>query len=330
MQIHRFRGKSLRDALERARAAQGDDALVLTHEKTPAGDVLVAVGNPRPLPGSAAVPEPEPEPGQARVPVPVPDAWPQSRPVTQDPGLADLARRLGATGTSREWTQSIVERVKTSGARGAYAIDVAAEALAASIPIAGSPHVDGTTHVLCFVGPPGSGKTTAVAKLAVKLVKARRRIALVTLEARALGSMRQISTYARLLQIPCVAVKDASELERWLRQSAHCDAVLIDASGRPEHDQALIDGLSLDVERYLVLAADAAPEELLLSAAGTPASAAVITRLDLAQRPAAAVEAAARARLPLAFFSNGPEVGAGLVRATSEACCDLFLRGSLA
>jgi flagellar biosynthesis protein FlhF len=251
-------------------------------------------------------------------------------PAIEEPGLADLARRLAATGTSREWTEALVERVKQSGARGAYAIDVAAEALAASIPIAPSPHVDGTTHALCFVGAPGAGKTTAVAKLAVKLVNAKRRIALVTLEARALGSLRQISTYARLLQIPCVAVKDATELERWLRQSAHCDAVLIDASGRPEHDRALIEGLSLVVERYLVLAANAPAEELMLCAAGTPATAAVITRLDLAQQPAAAVEAAARARLPVAFLGQGSEVGAGMQRATSAACCDLFLRGSLA
>jgi len=327
MQIHRFRGKSLRDALERARAAHGDDALVLTHERTPAGEVLVAVGDAAAtqFPDEVATPDPGPAPGQLPAPWPLPKP-----PSVEEPGLADLARRLSATGTSREWTHALVERVRRSGARGAYAIDVAAEALTASIPIAPSPHVDGTTHVLCFVGPPGAGKTTAVAKLAVKLVKARRRIALVTLEARALGSARQISTYARLLQVPCVAVRDASELEHWLRQSAHCDAVLIDASGRPEHDQALVDGLPLEVENYLVLPADSRPDELTLCAAGMPAKAAVITRLDLAEQPAAAVEAAARARLPIAFLGDGPEVGSNLRRATSEACCDLFLRGSLA
>jgi flagellar biosynthesis protein FlhF len=233
-------------------------------------------------------------------------------------------------------------RVRASGARGTYAIDVAAEALADSVPLAASPKADGTTHVMAFVGAAGAGKTTTLVKLAVKLVKARRRLALLTLGVQRAEAKRDLASYAKLLQIPCTSVVETGQLEPWMSTSARCDAVLVDTAGRGEGDVEWVRELARSVESsawaanletYLVLAADGTVAELgrtVRAYRDARPSACVITRLDLARSPVAALEAAADSSLPLAFLADGPEVSAHLWRANADCVSNLFLRGRLA
>ncbi|MBI5435205.1 MAG: hypothetical protein HZA52_20390, partial [Planctomycetes bacterium] len=84
MHIHRVNGKSLRDALERARALHGEDALVLSHETTTFG-VTVAIGD---------------SPRKVEFPTVERDVV-----VRQDRGRADVARRLAQCGASEDFTR---------------------------------------------------------------------------------------------------------------------------------------------------------------------------------------------------------------------------------
>jgi flagellar biosynthesis GTPase FlhF len=58
--------------------------------------------------------------------------------------------------------------------------------------------------------------------------------------------------------------------------------------------------------------------------------AAVLTKLDETDEPAAAFEALVRARLAAAFLCDGQDARAHLLRASGEALSDLVLRGRLA
>jgi len=324
MQIHRIRGKNLREALERARTIHGEEALVLTHESTPTGDVMVAVGGGRAEAATETVVRAMP------------------RGEVAEKGLADVLRRLAASGTSQAWMNEIGARVRASGARGAYTIDAAAEALADFVPLAPSPKADGTTHVMAFVGAAGVGKTTTLVKLAVRLVKSRRRLALLSLGTQRADAKRDLASYAKLLQVPCTSLVEAGQLEPWMSTSARCDAVLVDTAGRGERDVEWVRELARTVEHaplaakletYLVLAGDGTAAELkrtIRAHRDARPSACVITRLDLARSPAVVLEAAAQAGLPLAFLADGPEVSRHLRRASADAVCDLFLRGRLA
>ena len=278
---------------------------------------------------------------ETAAPMPV-RAAPTPRGEAAEKGLADVLRRLAANGASQAWMDAIGARVRASGARGTYAIDVAAEALAGSVSLAPSPKADGTTHVMAFVGAAGAGKTTTATKLAVKLVKARRRLALLTLGAQRADAKRGLASYAQLLQVPCSSIVESGQLQPWMSASARCDAVLVDTAGRGERDVEWVRELARSVESspwaanletYLVLAADGTAAELgrtMRAYRDARPSACVITRLDLARSPASALEVAAHAGLPLAFLADGPEVSAHLRRASADCVSDLFLRGRLA
>ena len=162
MQIHRIRGRDLREALERAGRTHGPQAVVLGHESLPGGGVTVAVTDAR---RSQIV---------ARAPHAARGA--SDRP----PGFDDVERVLLRTGTSRALIDEVLEELAKTGVRGAYAIDQAALILGGRAAIAPSPKLNKVTAqgarrpcVLAFCGPRASGKTTCVAKLAALQNKAQ-------------------------------------------------------------------------------------------------------------------------------------------------------------
>jgi len=317
MQIHRVRGRDLADALSRARKLHGESALVLTHERMPDGATTVAVGL-----ASAKMPE------------------------KQDlASLPDVERVLRRTGCSDELIASTVERVAGTGARGAYAFDAAARLLGESVTIAPSPKLSKNVArplVLAFVGAAGVGKTTTLAKLAVRLTRAGRRVGLVTLDAQRPGASALLASIAAPLQASLDIASNASELARVIDRSRSRDAVLVDTSGAPASDVLALRELAavFEAERradamttYLVLAATAgrtAMGEMVHAFADVRPRGAVITKLDETRAPATALEFSTRAQLPLAFLCDGRELGAHLHRPEVERIADLFLRGRLA
>ena len=368
MQIHRIHGRDLRDALERAGRLHGTNAVVLGHERVEGG-VTVAVTTtgpretgrrarvagsgrasalrPREL-GAAGAPEwraPEPAGSSGGTP-PAPDALPASRPGSSTPpGLTDVERALARTGTSRPLIEAVTAEVARGDARGAYAIDRAAQLLGARVRIAPSPKVvrgGGRPCVIAFLGERGTGVTTTVTKLAGKLVKRHRRVALVDLlepDGRADGPAgRRLARDAELLQVPCDAVREAEELARVLERSRASDAVLVDGTGLAGRDVRIVRELrarvpDLRLEVYLTLAANAWRGELDALAADHAAAEPTglcLTRLDVTRTPAPALEHALETARPLAFLCDGGDVSGHLHRPTPDRIADLFLRGRLA
>jgi flagellar biosynthesis protein FlhF len=317
MQIHRVRGRDLADALSRARRLHGESALVLTHERMPDGATTVAVGL-----ANADLP---------RKPAPA--------------SLPDVERVLRRTGCSDELIASTIERVSLSGARGAYAFDAAARMLGQSVAIAPSPKLSKNVArplVLAFVGAAGVGKTTTLAKLAVRLTRAGRRVGLVTLDARRPGASALLASIAAPLQASLDIAASARDLAALVDRSRSRDVVLVDTSGAPAGDVLALRELAsvFAAERradalttYLVLAATAgrtAMGEMARAFADVRPLGVVITKLDETRAPATALEFSTRAELPLAFLCDGRELGAHLHRPEEGRIADLFLRGRLA
>lgn len=355
MQIHRIHGRDLREALERAGRLHGADAVVLGHERVEGG-VTVAVTKAhreRPRRRSRATTE-----SAARAPRPVPirsEAPARPLPRTEapprtelPPGLADVERALARTGTSRRLVDEVLTEVARGEARGAYALDRAAQLLGQRIGIAPSPKVargGSGPCAIAFVGERGAGVTTTVTKLAGKLAQRGRRVALVDLigpgetgSAMRAGAGRQLARDAELLQVPCDVVREAEELARVLERSRASDAVLIDGTGLAGLDvrivrelRARVPGLRLEV--YLTLAANAWRGELdalVADHAAADPSGLCLTRLDATRAPAPALELALDTGRPLAFLCDGGDVSGHLHRPTPDRIADLFLRGRLA
>ncbi|HVS19695.1 MAG TPA: hypothetical protein VMT18_13910, partial [Planctomycetota bacterium] len=306
---------------ERAARELGPDALVLSREPAPGGGVTVALG------------------------VPVAPLLPRR----EDPGLRDVRRLLERTGTSSACIERTLRAVEQSGASGAFAIDAAAAALGRSVASAPSPRTRGpeaAAHVLAFVGPTGVGKTTTLAKLAARLVRAGRRVALVAMDGGSVGARAQLDAYGRLLQAPVRHATGADDLARAVGESRGVDLVLIDTSGRSPRDVEAVRGLARELagprERdarapeldvYLTLPATsgrAALDEALLGFGAARPTALVLTKLDETAQPAPALEFAADSGLPVAFLCDGAEVAGHLHRTAPERVADLFLRGRIA
>lgn len=218
MQIHRVRGRNLREALERAQRAHGDAALVLSREERPDGVTLAVVERGRAAP----------------------------RPAHEPPGLADVRARLVRHGASPELVERVLGDVRASGRSGAYAIDAAAAALGAAFPVAPAPRAKGGALALALLGASGSGKTTTLHKLARRMRAAGRRVARVELPRLARGDLAGALRGASELQALLVDVhgdlaRSVAALRRAREAGARVEALIVAPATGSEalHDEVI-------------------------------------------------------------------------------------------
>ena len=133
--------------------------------------------------------------------------------------------------------------------------------------------------VIALVGLQGSGKTTTAAKLAHRLAKRGRRPLLVAADVYRPAAIDQLETLARQLDLPVVADRDETQVERLAQagiERARADkrnVVIIDTAGRLHIDDAMMDELDRVVRTVtpdeLLLVADGMTFDLTLAASGT-------------------------------------------------------------
>ncbi len=173
--------------------------------------------------------------------------------------------------------------------------------------------------VIAMVGPTGVGKTTLIAKLAARWVLRHgpRDLALVSTDCIRIGAQEQIHTLGRLLGVPAYAIDGASELPELLDHLGERRLVLVDSAGLSQRDPRLAGELetlanaSDRVETSLVLSASAqagAIEEALERFAPAQPQTCVVTKLDEATSLGGTMSALIRAKLPLAYLSDGQQV----------------------
>lgn len=196
-----------------------------------------------------------------------------------------------------------------------------AEALSRFISVGGFSVPRGARKALALVGPTGVGKTTMVAKLAAMLLRARRRVGLVSCDSYRIGAPDQIRSLARILQVPLGFCASARELPAALARRAECDVVLIDTPGCSPYDPERLaevaalagagQGVGVPVESHLVLSATTREEELAAAVRAFEAAAfrsVIFTKLDEAERLGALVGAARRAQRPISWLGTGQRV----------------------
>ncbi|MDA1263447.1 MAG: hypothetical protein O2816_00040 [Planctomycetota bacterium] len=331
--IHQVKGRDLNDALERARDAVGERAVVLS-QRTAAGGVTLAVADTAPrtkdelsrLRGRArAILAHSPEVG--RVPKP-------------RPSTAEVEERLRMSGTSQRLTERVLEAVAGRADEGRHPLDLAGDELGAIFSVAQAKMRRGTTTIFALLGAPGAGKTTTAAKLALRLSKAGKRVAIVTTDTHRVGSVEQTKALGKHIGCTTIALRDPAKLAQALASAEPApDVVLIDTTGRPAEDGAALDRLAealalenveAQLVRFLVLPASANNEALARACATATCDGCVVTRLDETERPAPVLEQALSGKLPVAFLCDGPAIDAHLHRATESVFADLLLRGRIA
>ncbi|UYL09187.1 flagellar biosynthesis protein FlhF [Bdellovibrio sp. SKB1291214] len=84
----------------------------------------------------------------------------------------------------------------------------------------------------CFVGPAGSGKTSALIKMASHMVvRERKKVAIFTTDTFKVGAADQMKIYAQILNVPFSVIRTQNDWHNLMRYLANVDCVLVDFAG---------------------------------------------------------------------------------------------------
>jgi flagellar biosynthesis protein FlhF len=172
-----------------------------------------------------------------------------------------------------------------------------------------------------LIGPPGSGKSIAVAKLAARSVLKQRHVGVITCDNIRAGAVEQLAAFTRILEIELVKARGPESMRRVVEEmTGMFDLIVIDSPGlnpfKPgdmEYLQALVE--AAEVEPILVMAAggDAAEAaEIGEAFAGVGATRLFATRLDTTRRLGGMLAAADAGQLAFCDVSASPHVASGI------------------
>ncbi len=331
MYLKRFQGKTLQDALRAVRDALGPDALVLSTN-------VVRRSGPRGFFGSrvvevsAAIERREVSEGRR------PASAGRTMRAT-DPGAArrsgvdEIAARLGASGLDPALARMVAQAHPAAQRRGANAATLHAT-LSTELASLAAPEED-FAQVEVFVGPPGVGKTTTIAKIAAgERARHGRRLALVAADAYRVGAVEQLRLYAGIIGSPLTVARSLGELDSAL-DTVH-GPMLIDTPGRSPGDDVSRDlfrlvGRRANVRTHLVMAAStsAGDARRLLDRFGEARpSRIVVTKLDEVDSLAPLASVLRDCAIPISFVGTGQRVPDDLYRATPPAIAGWVLGDS--
>ncbi|MEK6531047.1 MAG: flagellar biosynthesis protein FlhF [Deltaproteobacteria bacterium] len=189
--------------------------------------------------------------------------------------------------------------------------------------------------IVAFIGPPGVGKTTTIAKLAaLQAVKRRKKIALFTMDTYRIAAAEQMKLYGRIMGVPVEVLRGAGDFQLLLKAHDDKDTVFIDTAGRTIKDNAHLKDLgelsrlNPKIRFNLVLNAQGRDECLYDNLRGfspLPIDSLVFTHLDEASRRGSVLNAAILARKPVSYLSTGQGVPDDIEPATKERLINFML-----
>jgi flagellar biosynthesis protein FlhF len=184
-------------------------------------------------------------------------------------------------------------------------------------------------RVTVLVGPPGSGKTTTLVKLAVnECLKQGRAVRFLSADTVRIGGAYQLRTYAAILGVPFQAVESTAALIQAIDSAPPNTFLLIDTPGFSAAlqeelgaDLATLLRHRQDIDTQLVLTASMGQAELQATvdrfAPFNPAKL-IFTHLDETTCTAAVISEAARTRRPISFLCNGQSVPEDILPASKD------------
>jgi len=178
---------------------------------------------------------------------------------------------------------------------------------------------NGTAYML--VGPPGAGKTLAVAKLAARAVMNNKKVAVISTDTVRAGGIEQLSAFTRLMNVELKKASNPQQLKACLENAGHADQIFIDSGGLNPFDPEEMRNLARliaagDIEPVLAMPAGIDAEESgeIARVYGTlGVNSMVPTRIDIARRLGGLLSAAHYGGLIFAEASNTPKVADGLI-----------------
>ena len=193
-------------------------------------------------------------------------------------------------------------------------------------------------RIAALVGPPGSGKTTTLVKLAVNYgLAARRPVLLLSMDTYRVAAADQLRSYAAILGVGFQLLETVSSLAQAIEENRGKELIFIDtpglAYGDLEDSESLAHFLATrgDIDTHLVLPASMKAADLSRMVDAfeiLQPRHLLFTKLDETGSYGPIFGEAARTGKPLSFFTTGQRIPEDLEAASPERVLDLVLHGA--
>jgi len=228
-----------------------------------------------------------------------------------------VQRELTQAGLDEGLIQSIAEEIAYAGndlaSLQAAAITSLRKRLRLAEPF--TPPIGASSRVLVFVGPPGAGKTTTLAKIAMRECLGHRlSVRVISLETHRAAAQEKLRSLAKILGLGFTAANSLREFIEAIDEFRSKDVLLVDTPGFGRQDFELAGDLIRFLrqmpskEVHLVLPASMNRDDLGICTqryAAFQPDFLLFTKLDETESRGAALSVAAEVDKPLSYFSTG-------------------------
>ena len=270
-------------------------------------------------------------------------------PLASNPAVDDLDHALAAHEVDGELACAILRNLEGLGPAASAAevsqafrkdlrdrVQVSAELSPWSYETTACPGGPGYT-IAALVGPPGVGKTTMLAKLAVRCgISARRSTQILSYDGHRIASSEQLRSYAAILGVGFEALDTVGGLAQAIKEHSRKELILIDTPGYSAMDFELSCELTRFLSTYphvdihLVLSCGAKSSDISRMVDRYtifgPAKL-LFTRLDETHSYGAILNESIRTGMAVSFLGVGPRVPDDLELATKDRVIALLLEG---
>lgn len=298
MRLKTFTASDMGAAMRLIRESLGSDAIIVASQKLPSGGVTV----------TAAA---EQDQQQAHQPFRQIESS-----FTSDSVLSAFEAMLRFHSTADHVSAELLATAKKLYLRGKDIRTDLTRLMAASFQYAPLP-LDQDMFTIMLVGPPGTGKTMTIAKMASQLVMEKKKPVVITTDNKRAGGVEQLQAFTSILGLELHIADHRGDLWRLMQEHAPHRRILIDTGGVNPFNAADVRELS----EYIKI--DRSIEPVLVSSAGSDAGEAddmarafaplgvrriLITRIDAARRYGSVITAAHSGKFAFCHASNSSRI----------------------